>query len=197
MTKEELIRRFRKERYDPRVIQAFNAVQRELFVPDPSFAYVDHALAIGHGQTISQPTTIMILLTALDIKPEHKLLEIGAGSGYTAALLSLLAKEVYSTEIVPALVELARRNTQGCRNVHVLQAQGWGYPQEAPYDRIIVHAACAKIHPALLAQLKDDGILLAPVGEGVQRLVRVRRAGKRFVEEQLPGTFVFVPFIES
>ncbi len=180
------------------VISAFKQTPREEFVlPEwRDAAYEDSALPIIAEQTISQPSTVVIMLDALEVKEGMKVLEIGAGSGYNAALLSKLAGQVYSIERIKELAEFAKKNLKkaGIKNVTVIHADGKkGYAKEAPYDRIIVTAAAEKIPDVLLKQLKDGGVLLMPVGpEYGQELIRVRRKGKEYFHEKL-GAYVFVP----
>ncbi|RMF54818.1 protein-L-isoaspartate(D-aspartate) O-methyltransferase [Candidatus Woesearchaeota archaeon] len=192
--KEFLLREW-KEKYgfSEKLLKAFENVPRELFVREDDFgrAYGDYPLPIGYGQTISQPTTVMIMINALELKPTDKVLEIGAGSGYCAALMSKLAREVVSVEIITELVELARSNLRkaGIKNVIVVEGDGsLGYGKKAPYDKVMVTAACPKIPKPLIEQLKPDGILVAPVGAYSQRMIRIKNGKK----EDL-GSFVFVP----
>jgi len=194
--KAQLIKQFEKMGISKKVIDAFKKVSREEFVlPEwKEAAYEDSALPIIAGQTISQPSTVVLMLDALEAK--GKVLEIGAGSGYNAALLSKLADKVYSIERIKELADFAKKNLKkaGIRNVTVIHSDGKkGYAKEAPYDRIIVTAAAEKIPDILLKQLKDGGVLLMPVGpEYGQQLIRVRRKGKDYLYEKLGG-YVFVP----
>ncbi len=196
--KEILIRQFERMRISKKVISAFKQVAREEFVlPEwKEAAYEDSALPIIAEQTISQPSTVVLMLDALEVKEGMKVLEIGAGSGYNAALLSKIADKVYSIERIKELAEFAKKNLKrtGITNVTVICADGKkGYAKEAPYDRIIVTAAADKIPETLLKQLKDNGVLLMPVGpEHGQELIRVRRKGKDYFHEKLGG-YVFVP----
>jgi protein-L-isoaspartate(D-aspartate) O-methyltransferase len=164
----------------PRVLDAMRRVPRHLFVPEPSRAnaYHDAPLPIGHGQTISQPYIVAFMTQALEVAPHHRVLEIGTGSGYQAAVLGVLAKDVYSLEIVPPLADRARTTLRslGYTNVQVRAANGYlGWPEHAPYDRIIVTAAPDDVPPALVEQLKVDGLMAIPVGTGVQELRILRR----------------------
>ena len=187
---------------DRKVLEAFREVRRELFVPSnlAEDAYSDVALPIGYGQTISQPSTVAAMTQALALKAGMRVLEIGTGSGYQAALLACIVGSrgrIFTTEIIPELVSLARKNLARAkiRNVHILQVDGSeGYAKEAPYDRIIFTAATPKVPLHLLPQLKDGGILLAPVGSIFgQHMIRVRKlaGGKR--EEENLGEYIFVP----
>ncbi len=198
MSKERLLIQFERMGISKKVIEAFKQVQREEFVlPEyREMAYEDSALPIIAGQTISQPSTVVLMLDALEVKEGMKVLEIGAGSGYNAALLSKIAGKVYSIERIEDLAEFAKKNLKkaGIKNATVIHADGKkGYSKEAPYDRIIVTAAAEKIPEVLLKQLKDNGVLLMPVGpEYGQELIRARRKGKDYLYEKLGG-YVFVP----
>jgi len=188
---------------DPRVLDALRRVPRHLFVPGVPLteAYIDDPLPIGHRQTISQPTIVAIMTHALELTGTERVLEIGTGSGYQAAILSLLAAEVYSVEVVPELAEEARARlaSLGYANVKVRTGDGYGgWPELAPFDRILVTAAPPVLPPDLLRQLGDPGILVAPVGDDgwSQRLVRVRLGGGKASEEDLGGVR-FVPMVEA
>jgi len=163
-----------------RVLDAMLAVPRHLFVPvgQRSAAYVDSPLPIGHGQTISQPYIVAFMTEALDVQPDHRVLEIGTGSGYQAAVLGTLAKEVYTMEIVVPLAEQARQLLAdlGFVNVQVRTGNGYlGWPERAPYDRIMVTAAPEEVPPALVEQLKVAGLMAIPVGSTAQELRVLRR----------------------
>lgn len=187
---------------DENIIKAFEKVPRENFV-SPGYeleAYRDYPLPIGHGQTISQPTTIMVMTKYLDVRSGQNILEVGTGSGYQAALLGNLAGDngsVYTIEIIGKLADKARRNIEsvGLRNVHVIESDGsMGYEKAAPYDRIIVTAACPSIPETLAEQLKEGGIIIAPVGEisfGQDLLKATKINGK--LESVNLGKFTFVP----
>lgn len=162
------------------VLDAMLKVPRHLFVPEPqrAGAYEDSPLPIGLGQTISQPYIVAFMTQALELEPGHRVLEIGTGSGYQAAVLSLLAKDVYTIEIVPPLAEQSRRLLAdlGYRNVHVRTGNGYlGWPEHAPYDRIMVTAAPDEVPPALVKQLKVGGLMAIPVGTANQELRILRR----------------------
>ena len=187
--------------WDPRVISAMRAVPRHLFMPGASHraAYTDEPAPIGHGQTISQPTIVAIMSDALDLTGSERVLEIGTGSGYQAAVLSLLAAEVHSIEIVEPLGNTAKARLAqlGYRNVHVRVGDGYrGWPEQAPFDRVILTAAPPEIPQALIDQLKQGGMIVAPVGEdGRQRLVRwVKLAGGGLKKQDL-GAVRFVPMV--
>lgn len=159
----------------PKVLAAMETVPRHLFVPDGERqrAYTDSPLPIGAGQTISQPYIVALMTSLLDIEPGDRILEVGTGSGYQAAVLSRLARQVYSVEILEHLAGRARRTLEvlGYNNVHVRVGDGYkGWPEEAPFDGIIVTAAPPRIPEPLLRQLKVGGKMVIPVGEGYQDL---------------------------
>ena len=165
---------------DPLVLEAMRAVPRERFVPAAlaRFAYEDRPLPIAEGQTISQPYIVAVMARAAGLKPGARVLEIGTGSGYGAAVLSRIAAEVYTVERVRALAEQARDRLAelGYANVHVLEGDGTlGWAEHAPYDAIVVTAGGPRVPEALLGQLAAGGRLIMPVGSGArhQRLVRV------------------------
>ena len=165
---------------DPRVLAAMERVPRHLLVPEEvrREAYEDHPLPIGHGQTISQPYIVAFMTEALDVEPGHRVLEIGTGSGYQAAVLATLAQAVYSIEILPPLADRARATLSalGFRNVEVRTGNGYlGWPEHAPYDRIMVTAAPDEVPPALLQQLRIGGLMAIPVGTVSQELRILRR----------------------
>ena len=165
---------------DPRVLAAMEKVPRHLFLPEGSRheAYGDHPVPIGHGQTISQPYIVAFMTQALDVQPEHRVLEIGTGSGYQAAVLGELAKEIYTMEIIEPLAASARTTLErlGYRNVHVRAGNGYeGWPEHAPYDRVMVTAAPEDVPPALVEQLKVGGLMAIPVGSFSQELRILRK----------------------
>lgn len=183
------------------VLDAMRRVPRHLFVPEASLddAYADAPFPIGLGQTISQPSLVAEMTELLELAPTHRVLEIGTGSGYQAAILSLLAAEVYSVEVLPELGARATRVLAdgGYANVHVRVGDGYaGWPDHAPFDRIIVTAAPPEIPKALLDQLAEGGILVTPVGEqgGEQWLVRVKKKGATLTRERIEPVH-FVPMV--
>jgi protein-L-isoaspartate(D-aspartate) O-methyltransferase len=186
---------------DPLVLDAMRAVPREAFVPPPvvRLAYQDGALAIGHGQTISQPYVVAVMTAAAELKPGARVLEIGTGSGYAAAVLSRIAAEVYTVERIGALAEEARARlaTLGYANVQVREGDGsLGWPEHAPYDAIVVTAAGPRVPKALLHQMAVGGRLVMPVGPASgQRLVRVVRNETHEYEYQDLEPVAFVPLI--
>jgi protein-L-isoaspartate(D-aspartate) O-methyltransferase len=167
---------------EPRVLEALARVPRERFVPDASRhdAHGDHPIPIGHGQTISQPYIVAYMTEALRLDPTHRVLEIGTGCGYQTAVLAELARDVYSIEVIAALAEGARRTLDalGYTHVHIRVGDGHaGWPELAPFDRILVAAAAESVPPALVEQLADGGILVIPVGVGHQELRVLRKEG--------------------
>jgi len=185
---------------DPRVLAAMRGVPRHEFVPPALLdsAYNDHPLPIGHGQTISQPYIVATMTELLDLKPADRVLEVGTGSGYQAAVLSPLVAEVYTMEIIRPLGESARERLErlGYKNVTVRVADGYfGWPEKAPFDAIVVTAWSTHVPPALLEQLKPGGRMVIPVGAFAfqQNLVVVRK-GKTprdlRMESVMPVAFV-------
>jgi len=185
---------------DERVLAAMGKVPREKFVPEHllRFAYDDSALSIGEGQTISQPYVVAKMLELLACGPEHQVLEVGAGSGYQAALLGELAAEVYAIEIVETLAQRARQvlSRLGYENVSIMVGDGTlGYPQAAPYDRIIVAAAAPEVPQPLAEQLAGGGRLVAPVGNrGMQTCIMATKEDDGLHIEKSIGC-VFVPLV--
>lgn len=171
---------------DFRVLEAMRTVPREAFMPrnQRAFAYEDRALPIGGGQTISQPYMVAAMAEALQLTPEDRVLEVGTGSGYQAAVLGSIARDVFTVERVPELAETARENLEalGFSNVHVGVGDGsLGWPGEAPFDAILVTAAAPNVPPPLREQLSPDGgRLVIPVGSRFeQNLQRVVRRGEQ------------------
>ena len=177
-TKQDLINTWKKRGLinDQRVLEAFKTTPREEFVPNcfESKVYHDAPLEIGYGQTISQPFTLLSMVELLNVEKTDKVLEIGAGSGYGAAILGQLASQVYAVEIIPELVKLAQGNLNQAKidNVEVIEWDGsQGYDREIPYDKVIVSAACSEIPNALIEQLGEEGIIVAPVGDGRSQIM--------------------------
>ena len=190
---------------DARVVDAMLRVPRQLFVPPElaELAYENRPLAIGWEQMISQPLIVAIMSEALELAPTHRVLEVGTGSGYQAAILSLLAREVFTIERVGALAEIAQARLARCGfgNVHIHVGDGYqGWAENAPYDRILVTAAPPRMPEALLDQLADGGVLVTPVGGfgdwDDQRLVRARKSGGRITLDDL-GSVRFVPMLRG
>jgi len=198
----ELARQLRPAIGDERVLAAIASIPRERFVPadQRDRAYANVALPIGSGQTISQPLVVARMLEALELKPTDRVLDIGTGSGYHAALLSMLADHVWTIErhrSLSAVAEQAIRDL-GIDNVTFVVADGWdGLPSEAPFDAINVAAATGDAEPyALERQLADSGRLVAPVGSASQHLVLTRRSGDRLARVRLEAV-QFVPLVHG
>ena len=186
---------------DPRLLAALESVPRHLFVPENYRAesYDDHPLPIGYDQTISQPYIVALMTDAVRLRGDERVLEIGTGSGYQAAVLSLMAKDVFSIEIVEPLGEQARARLWdlGYRNVEVRVGDGYkGWPEEAPFDAIVVTAAPKKVPQALIDQLADGGRLVVPVGTRHQELLVLTRDGDKIREEKLADVR-FVPMVHG
>lgn len=181
---------------DSRVIKAMEKVPRHKFLPpdEAPFAYEDEPRPIGHGQTISQPYIVAFMTEQLNLKPTDRVLEIGTGSGYQAAVLAEIVDSVFTIEIIPELAQTAARRLKelGYDNVVVKQGDGYnGWPEKAPFDAIIVTAAPPKIPPPLLEQLKNGGTMVLPVGEYVQELVVVKKTESGMAMQNiLPVRFV-------
>ncbi|MFH1453729.1 MAG: protein-L-isoaspartate(D-aspartate) O-methyltransferase [Armatimonadota bacterium] len=182
---------------DRRVLDAMSKVKRHLFVPDPmkDSAYADHPLPIGEGQTISQPYVVALMTEMLALKGNEKVLEIGTGSGYQAAVLGELAKKVYTIEIFDYLADSARKRlkSMGYGNVYVKCGNGWlGWPEHAPFDAIIVTCAPDELPKALVSQLAEGGKMVIPVGELPYQELKIitKKNGKIEVENIIPVSFV-------
>jgi protein-L-isoaspartate(D-aspartate) O-methyltransferase len=187
---------------DERVLQAMAIVPRQAFVPEssPEGAYGDHALPIGHRQTISQPYIVALMTEALELQAGDRVLEIGTGSGYQAAVLAELGMDVYTVERIAELHEVAVQNLEELGYaVHAKVEDGYrGWNEHAPFDGIIVTAAASEIPEPLIAQLADGGRMVIPVGPagGYQTLWKVIRKGDEIQRVNLGGV-AFVPFISG
>ena len=190
-----------KESFNENVIQAMQTVPRHQFVPEEvrPFAYENRPLPIGYGQTISQPYIVALMTDLLQPQPGHKVLEIGTGSGYQAAVLAQLVKEVYSIEIIEQLGQSSSQVLKDLdyHNVSTRTADGYdGWPEHAPFDSIIVTAAISHIPPPLVKQLKNGGTMVIPVGTGFQTqqltLVQKDQTGEVTTRQIIP--VIFVPF---
>jgi protein-L-isoaspartate(D-aspartate) O-methyltransferase len=196
--REQMVERQLKRRgiADRRVLDAFRHVPRELFVPEKlrDLAYEDGPLPIEAEQTISQPYIVAEMIEAAEVAPGEKVLEIGAGSGYAAALLGRIAAEVVAIERHGELAALARRRMEalGCPNVRIVEGDGSvGLPEEAPFEAILVAASGSHVPDALREQLAIGGILVMPVGEpdSVQKLVKVTRTGETDIGRRISARF--------
>lgn len=185
---------------DPSILEVFRKVERHKFVPEEFLdsAYGDHPLPIGSGQTISQPFIVALMTESLKLAGAEKVLEIGTGSGYQTAILAELVKEVYSIEKIPALSKNARQLllSMGYKNINLNTGDGsLGWPENAPYDAIVVTASCQGRPAALLEQLSDDGRLVAPIGAAFgQILTLFTKKNGVITSNELCGC-MFVPLI--
>jgi len=188
---------------DERVLAAMGTVRRHVYIPagirsrvDP---YGDHPCPIGHGQTISQPFIVAYMTQRIEVMPGMRVLEIGTGSGYQAAVLAEMGAIVYSIEIIPELAEHARTvlAAEGYDSVKVKSGDGYkGWPEHAPFDAVIVTCAPADIPEALVRQLKDGGRMILPVGTTIQQLISLEKTGDTFRE--IPDIYVrFVPMVKG
>lgn len=200
MVKKQLLARYIT---DPRVLEVMGEIPRHLFVSKDLWdhAYKDRPLPIGYDQTISQPYIVAFMTQALQLPPDNRavVLEIGTGSGYQAAILSRLAAKVYSVERIKALAERAQSHLSelGINNVEIkVDDGGYGWPEHAPYDAIIVTAAAPEVPAPLLTQLNEGGVLVVPTGprRQQQELLRFQWRDGRIVEEKL-APVAFVPLI--
>jgi len=196
--RDKMVADLRRNRIDESVLVAMGEVRREVFIPrefrDGADPYGDYPCSIGHGQTISQPFIVAYMTQRLHVRPGMRILEIGTGSGYQAAILAELGADVYTMETIPAMARHARAvlATEGYGRVHVWAGDGYaGWPGAAPFDAIIVACAPKTIPPALVEQLADGGRLILPVGEESQRLVILEKNGDTVTQtNDLPVRFV-------
>jgi protein-L-isoaspartate(D-aspartate) O-methyltransferase len=183
-------------------LNAFKALKREEFIPESlkGSAYDDNPLPLARGKTISQPTTVMIMTHALELKQGERVFEIGSGSGYQAAIIAKIIGPkgvVITTEIVPELVNFAKQNLKRAKisNVEVYENDGSkGMPEKAPFDKIIITSACREFPKPLLEQLKPEGIIIGPVGSKYeQEMVRGIKGKDEKLELESLGKFIFIP----
>ncbi len=187
---------------DPKVEEAIRQTHRHFFVPKEFLedAYEDEALPTKHGQTISQPSVVVRMTEWLDVREGNKILEIGCGSGWQSAILSKLAGKgkIYSIDMDHELIKFASENHKksGIKNVEIREGDGsLGLLQEAPFDRIIITAAAPQVPKPLAEQLREGGLLVAPVGKGVQSMVLYRKSKQKLEEVMREGGYVFVPLL--
>ncbi|MFQ5955951.1 MAG: protein-L-isoaspartate(D-aspartate) O-methyltransferase [Kiloniellales bacterium] len=193
-----------KSALDPRVMAAMAKVPRHEFVPpdQDSLAYINAPLPIGYGQTISQPYIVAVMTDMVAPEDDHTVLEVGAGSGYQAAILAEIVGQVYTIEVVPELAEQARERLErlGCANIEVRAGDGsLGWPEHAPFDGILVTAAARKIPPALIDQLKSGGRMAIPVGGRFmsQDLTLVEKGVDGKVSKRSVLPVAFVPLVKG
>jgi len=204
MNKAQLLEHLKTLGFSQKILNAFSTVGREEFIPSEleQQAYEDTALPIGQGQTISQPYTIALMLSELNLKKGQKVLEAGSGSGYVLALISSIvgkSGKVFGLELINELAKKSKKSLVGYKNTRVYNKNGYkGLPEEAPFDRIILSAAIREIPKKLLEQLKDDGILVAPIGPRFEQKITVfQKKGNEIIKKtEIPG-FIFVPFVED
>ncbi len=210
--KESFLESLKQQGFSKKIVEAFSEVHREDFIPEEmkEYSYDDTSLPIGKGQTISQPYVIGLMLSLLELdkikyKKERKILEIGSGSGYVLTLISeIIGKNnfVFGIELIKELFEKSKRNitkVNDYNNIKVYHKNGfYGLPDKAPFDKIIISASCMKIPEKLINQLKEKGIIVAPVGGRYeQSLISYKKInGKLEKIKEIPG-FLFVPFIEE
>lgn len=185
---------------DRRVLDAMRKVPRHLFVDDSIQyrAYDDMALPIGEGQTISQPYMVAIMTELLQLKGGEKVLEIGTGSGYQAAVLAELSREVFTIERVAALAKRAEERFQslGYNNIQVRVGDGTlGWPEKSPFDRVVITAGSPRIPQPVIEQLSDEGIIVAPIGDCFSQQLTIIKKSKGALSEQLHTPCMFVPLI--
>lgn len=202
--REDFLSIVSREIADPRVVEAFERVERKDFVPEGSEleADEDRPVLLPHRQTTSQPSLIARMIEAARVGPENRVLEIGTGYGFQTALLAVLAREVVSIERYPKLAEQARHNLlrAGLTNVDVHVGDGWeGWPERAPYDAMIVSAAAAEVPRALVAQLREGGRLVVPLkrGRSDDVVMLVKGPDGELIEERLITPARFVPLVRG
>lgn len=202
-TSEDLLNFWKQQfKFTDRQMKAFAAVRREYFIPQAikHQAYEDRPLPLLRGKTISQPTTVMIMTAGLELQEGENVFEIGTGSGYQAAILAELVGpmgRVTTTEVIPELVQFSKANLRRAdlHNVTVLEEDGsQGYEKHAPFDKIIITAACKQFPPKLLDQLKEGGIIIGPIGtQDSQQMVRGIKEKSGRVGIEVLGSFIFTP----
>ncbi|MEK6842699.1 MAG: protein-L-isoaspartate O-methyltransferase [Nanoarchaeota archaeon] len=202
--KQLLLQSLKRKGFSKEILKAFEKVKRENFVPEnlKDRTYEDTALPIGKGQTISQPYTIATMFFMLNLRKGQKVLEIGSGCGYVLALISRIVGKkgkVFGIEIIPELTEKSKKNLKEYRNVKIYIGNGkLGLPKEKPFDRIIISAGYNEIPKPLVEQLKEKGIIVAPIGNiHGQSLVAFEKInGKLKLKKEIQG-FIFVPLVEQ
>jgi len=202
MNKKQLIQSLKRQGFSKKILDAFYKVKRENFVPEQikPYAYIDTPQPIGKAQTISQPYTIAMMLSMLELKKSQKVLEVGSGCGYVLALINQITKsKVYGIEIIKELAIKSRENLKDYPDIKVYNRNGYkGLKEKSPFERILMSAAVKQVPKTLLNQLKDDGILVAPVDSLYgQDLVAIQRKKDKYVEKKRHRGFTFVRFVEG
>jgi len=198
MNRTELLEFLKTKGFSDKIIEAFSVVKREEFIPEHAllYAYEDMAIPLEPGTSISQPSTIAFMLTLLNPQDNQKILEIGSGTGYVLALLDAFTKksEIYGIELNKNFAIKSKDTLQNRDNIRVIFKNGTnGLPEQAPFDRIIMSAACKSVPYSLLSQLSENGILVAPVGD---KIVCIEKLGSSFKESSYQG-YTFVPMREE
>lgn len=205
MKKPQLILSLKNQGFSKQILNAFSKVKRENFIPKRlrNIAYNDIALPIGKQQTISQPYTIAVMLSMLELKQGQKVLEVGSGCGYVLCLISEIIGNkgnVFGIEIIKELSDKSKESLEDYRNIQIYNRNGAeGLEEKAPFDSILISAGCKKIPKKLLSQLKNNGIIVAPIDSkyGGQSLVALQKNKDKFVvKKEIPG-FIFVRFVED
>ena len=202
LQKQILIESLKQRGFSEKILESFSKVKRENFVPKKAreYTYEDTALPIGNSQTISQPYTIAMMLSLLELKKGQKVLEIGSGCGYVLSLISEIigAKgKIFGIEIIKELIEMSKKNLKEYRNVKIYNINGrFGLREKAPFDRILISAANNEISEPLIKQLKNNGVIVAPLGSRFeQSLIAFKKIkGKLKIKKEIPG-FIFVPLV--
>ena len=204
MDKEFLVKKLDNLNFSQKIISAFKKVPREEFVPKEfkHQSYEDIALPIGNKQTISQPYTIAVMLEELKLEPKQKVLELGSGIGYVLALISEIVEEegqVYGVEIIEEIAEKSKRYLKKYKNIEIYNKNGTkGLPQKASFDRVIMSAACSQIPNEIIAQIREGGLIVAPIGSSFsQNIITLKKENEELIVEQERQGFVFVPFVEK
>jgi len=200
MDKNQLIQNLKQSGFSEEILKAFSIVKRENFVPNnlKDIVYEDTSLPIGKGQTISQPYTIAVMFSLLELKKGQKVLEIGSGCGYASALMSEIVGpngKIFGIERINELAKKSRKNLKDYKNIKIYSKNGsFGLPKHALFDRVLISASCREIPPKVIMQVKNNGIIVAPVSES---LIAYKKSNHQLkIKKEIPG-FVFVPFIEK
>ena len=200
--KKILLESLRQRGFSDEILNAFSKVKRENFVPEKAkeYSYEDTALPIGKGQTISQPYTIAMMFSLLELKKGQKVLEIGSGCGYALALISKIIGpkgKVFGIEVIKELIVILKKNLKAYKNIKIYNRNGrFGLKEKANFDRILISASSDEIPEPLINQLKNNGIIVAPLGSGFeQSLIAFKKIqGKLKLKKEIPG-FIFVPLV--